>query len=689
LNLTINASTSNTTSATACDSYTWSVDGMTYTTSGTYTSTSTNAAGCPHVETLNLTINASTSNSTSATACDTYTWSVDGMTYTTSGTYTSTSTNAAGCPHVETLNLTINASTSNTTSATACDTYTWSVDGMTYTTSGTYTSTSTNQAGCPHVETLNLTINASTSNTSSATACDSYMWSCDGMTYTTSGTYTCTSTNAAGCPHVETLNLTINASTSNSTSATACDTYTWSVDGMTYTTSGTYTSTSTNAAGCPHVETLNLTINASTSNTTSTTASGSYTWACNGMTYTASGTYTCTSTNAAGCPHVETLILTITAGCLNTTTVSACGSYTWTCNGMTYTTSGNYTCGTECLDLTVNPVPVVTAPNVGSCGGSVVLGGSPAGGTWNLPNPYNGNATTYTYFYTNQFGCTGSATGNITAQTASVSNVQVSNITGVTALVTWNGSAPWYEIRYKVITSATWNPTVTSNVTNKPLSGLSPNTTYSVEVRGFCSTTTFGSPWVGTIFTTNTGCGTPSGLNVTNITATTSKLNWTAVAGATYYTVRHRKVGNLTWITGTSATNTKNIAGLMANNNYEFQVAAHCGSSTMTAFSSSSNWTTATSRAAEATTAVATADLNIYPNPTTDEVTVEFTSTANSIVDVKVVDMSGRVIKQIQSNIFEGVNNVSLSLGDLANGIYTVQVVENGVVSHVSRVTKN
>jgi hypothetical protein len=102
--------------------------------------------GCSTPTTFNVTIggpSANGTNTTSATACDTYTWSVNGQTYTTSGTYTGTSTDANGCTVDETLNLTINASTSNTTSATACDTYTWSVDGMTYTTSGTYTSTST------------------------------------------------------------------------------------------------------------------------------------------------------------------------------------------------------------------------------------------------------------------------------------------------------------------------------------------------------------------------------------------------------------------------------------------------------------------------------------------------------------------------------------------------------------------
>ena len=213
-------------SATACDSYTWSINGQTYTNSGSYTATSTNAAGCTHTEVLNLTINRSTSNASSATACDSYTWSANGQTYTASGSYTATSTNTAGCTHTEVLNLTINKSTSNASSATACDSYTWSVNGQTYTASGSYTAVSTNTAGCTHTEVLNLTINNSTSNASSATACDSYVWSVNGQTYTASGSYTATSTNTAGCTHTEVLNLTINNSKTTSLTATSCNSYT-------------------------------------------------------------------------------------------------------------------------------------------------------------------------------------------------------------------------------------------------------------------------------------------------------------------------------------------------------------------------------------------------------------------------------------------------------------------------------
>jgi hypothetical protein len=142
---TVNPVTTNTTTVSACDAYTWSVNGSTYTTGGTYTS----IVGC-HTETLVLTITPSTTNSTTVSACDTYTWSVNGLTYTTGGTYTS----VVGC-HTEILVLTITPSTTNSTTVSACDTYTWSVNGLTYTTGGTFSSV----AGC-HTETLVLTINS-------------------------------------------------------------------------------------------------------------------------------------------------------------------------------------------------------------------------------------------------------------------------------------------------------------------------------------------------------------------------------------------------------------------------------------------------------------------------------------------------------------------------------------------------
>jgi hypothetical protein len=131
---------------------------MMYTTSGAYTDTITNAFGCDSVLTLNLTINNSTASSSSVTSCDSYTWNQNNMTYTTTGAYTDTITNALGCDSVLTLNLTINNSTASSLSVTSCDSYTWNQNNMTYTTSGAYTDTITNALGCDSVLTLNLAI---------------------------------------------------------------------------------------------------------------------------------------------------------------------------------------------------------------------------------------------------------------------------------------------------------------------------------------------------------------------------------------------------------------------------------------------------------------------------------------------------------------------------------------------------
>jgi hypothetical protein len=106
-------------------------------------------------------------------------------------------------------------------------------------------------------------------------------------------------------------------------------------------------------------EIQNLYNSSNPTNTTTASACNSYTW--NGQTYTQSGVYTGTTANCV----TESLNLTITPSSTNTTTASACNSYTW--NGQTYTQSGVYTgttanCVTESLNLTITPSSTITQP---------------------------------------------------------------------------------------------------------------------------------------------------------------------------------------------------------------------------------------------------------------------------------------------------------------------------------------
>ncbi|MEN9401293.1 MAG: hypothetical protein RL632_2396, partial [Bacteroidota bacterium] len=323
--VTVNQPTTSTTNVTACDTYTW--NGNTYTTSGVYTYSTTNALGCDSTATLNLTVNYASASSTNITACDSYVW--NGNTYNTSGTYAYLTTNAVGCDSTATLNLTINNSSTSSTNVTACVNYTW--NGTTYNASGTYTYSTTNAVGCDSTATLNLTINNALFTTQTITACDSYAW--NGNTYTTSGTYTFLSSSVNGCDSTVTLNLTINNSATSTTAITACDSYTW--NGTTYTTSGSYIFNTQTVLGCDSTATLNLTINNSSTSTTTMTACDSYTW--NGQTYTASGSYDYLTTNAVGCDSTATLVLTINANPTatltdngdGTATASAGAAYQW------------------------------------------------------------------------------------------------------------------------------------------------------------------------------------------------------------------------------------------------------------------------------------------------------------------------------------------------------------------------
>ena len=150
---------STTDSQNACDSYTW-IDGNTYTTSNnTATYSLPNIEGCDSLIALDLTINNSFAGIDTQTACDSYTW-IDGNTYTENNSTAAVEyTTIHGCDSTITLDLVINHSTSSSLTETALDSYT--LNGVTYDSSGVYSQTTNNIAGCDSTITLNLTIESS------------------------------------------------------------------------------------------------------------------------------------------------------------------------------------------------------------------------------------------------------------------------------------------------------------------------------------------------------------------------------------------------------------------------------------------------------------------------------------------------------------------------------------------------
>jgi hypothetical protein len=114
----------------------------------------------------------------------------------------------ANCNILQQFHVYTNPISTNTIFLEGCDSVV--VNGIFYAQTGIYIQQLINQFGCDSILTLDLSIKASTSSSTTITSCDSVVW--NGVIYYSSGIYTQNFTNAVGCDSVATLDLTINQS---------------------------------------------------------------------------------------------------------------------------------------------------------------------------------------------------------------------------------------------------------------------------------------------------------------------------------------------------------------------------------------------------------------------------------------------------------------------------------------------
>ncbi|HPI54624.1 MAG TPA: T9SS type A sorting domain-containing protein, partial [Chitinophagaceae bacterium] len=81
--------------------------------------------------------------------------------------------------------------------------------------------------------------------------------------------------------------------------------------------------------------------------------------------------------------------------------------------------------------------------------------------------------------------------------------------------------------------------------------------------------------------------------------------------------------------------------------------------------------------------------VSIYPNPVKDVLHIELYASQSQKNTIKLIDMSGRLVKQLQVSSVSGVNNLELNLTDVASGVYTIEVYANDYMMQVSRIRKS
>jgi hypothetical protein len=393
-------------------------------------------------------------NSRTVTACSSY--FVGGALQTVSGTYNDTLTSVGNCDSIVSTALTIHQPPTTSIAGT---------DQILCTASATMGANipATGTGSWSLISGSGTFVNANVATTTVnglAIGWNSFVW--------TIGNGVCTASK-------DTVRIYRGASTASTQTTSACNSYTWPVNGQTYTTSGPQTATLVNSVGCDSVITLNLTINVApaqpggisgnatvcqgSSNTYSIPAvptATSYTWTLpvgwtgssttNTITATAgasSGSITVTANNACGSSIVQTMTVTVNtvpaqpgnvsgnptvcAGSNNTYSIAAVSGatgYTWTLpggwtgtsttnslnasagvNGGNITVTATNTCGTspaQTFPVTVNSIPNqpgAISGNTAVCNGaSNVYTIVPVPGatsyTWTLPGGWSGTSTT-------------------------------------------------------------------------------------------------------------------------------------------------------------------------------------------------------------------------------------------------------------------------------------------------------
>ncbi len=75
--------------------------------------------------------------------------------------------------------------------------------------------------------------------------------------------------------------------------------------------------------------------------------------------------------------------------------------------------------------------------------------------------------------------------------------------------------------------------------------------------------------------------------------------------------------------------------------------------------------------------------LNVFPNPATDRATIVFNGTEGADFNLKMIDITGRIIMNERGTAVEGNNQRELNAGGIAAGVYFIQIETGNVTEQI------
>ncbi len=296
---------------TSCESYVSPSGNFIWTSSGIYSDTLVNAAGCDSVIYVNLNINFPVTSQVLVHQCSSYQSPSGNYTWTVSGTYYDTLSTVQGCDSILMIDLTINQTAVSSITSSVCDSYISPSGNYTWTVSGTYYDTLSTVQGCDSILMIDLTIYQTAVSSIISSVCDSYISPSGNHTWTVSGTYYDTLSTVHGCDSILMIDLTISNSSASFIQIYKCQSYISPSGNQFWNSSGIYSDTIPNTFGCDSIIIIDLTIFNHSSSHSNISACNSFVSPSGNFTWTSSGTYLDVISNAQGCDSLMTIDLLI------------------------------------------------------------------------------------------------------------------------------------------------------------------------------------------------------------------------------------------------------------------------------------------------------------------------------------------------------------------------------------------
>jgi hypothetical protein len=169
-------------------------------------------------------------------------------------------------------------------------------------------------------------------------------------------------------------------------------------------------------------------------------------------------------------------------------------------------------------------------------------------------------------------------------------------------------------------------------------------------------------------------CGNPTGLVVSNVTATSVRLSWAGVTCGTKYNLQYKVSSATTWTTVAVKGIDTTITGLAPNTTYNWRVQTVC-TTPMSGFTNGNNFKTAASLIATTKSMQVQGSFEaiIYPNPASTDAVLSIKGTYKPVT-ITISDLAGKIIWKT-SNIAS--TRMELPVANLTSGVYII-FVTNG-----------